>query len=62
MGPRLPCPNGVLTERCDPVTDEDYDENPRNVPCRMSIQLAGLAKVGASEDPRVRKGFDVLLR
>jgi hypothetical protein len=55
-------PNGVLTERRDPVTEEDHDENPRNVPCRMSIQLAGLAKVGAADDPRVRKGFDVLLR
>ncbi len=55
-------PNGVLTERRDPVTEADYDENPRNVPCRMSIQLTGLAKVGAAGDQRVRKGFDVLLR
>lgn len=55
-------PNGVLVEHRKPFTDEDYDENPRNVPCRMSIQLTGLAKVGAANDPRVRKGFDVLLR
>ena len=54
-------PNGVLTEHHDPLTEEDYDENPRNVPCRMSIQLAGLAKVSAAEDPRVRRGFTVLL-
>jgi len=55
-------PNGVLVEHKKPLTEEDYDENPRNVPCRMSIQLTGLAKVGAANDPRVRKGFDVLLR
>jgi hypothetical protein len=55
-------PNGVLTEHHDPVTEEDYNENPRNVPCRMSIQLTGLAKVGSANDPRVKKGFDVLLR
>jgi hypothetical protein len=54
-------PNGVLTENHDPFTDEDYEENPRNVPCRMSIQLTGLAKVGAAGDPRVRRGLDVLL-
>ena len=55
-------PNGVLTEHRNPVTEVDYDEYPRNVPCRMSIQLAGLAKVGAASAPRVRRGFDVLLR
>jgi hypothetical protein len=55
-------PNGVLTEHHNPLTEEDYDENPRNVPCRMSIQLAGLAKVGAASDTRVRRGFEVLLR
>lgn len=55
-------PNGVLTERRNPLTEEDYDEKPRNVPCRMSIQLAGLAKVGAVSDTRVRRGFEVLLR
>ncbi len=54
-------PNGVLVEHQKPLSDEDHDENPRNVPCRMSIQLTGLAKVGAADDPRVRKGFDVLL-
>jgi hypothetical protein len=55
-------PNGVLTENRDPIAPEDHDKNPRNVPCRMSIQLTGLAKVGAANDKRVRKGFDVLLR
>jgi len=54
-------PNGVLVEHKKPLSEEDYDENPRNVPCRMSIQLTGLSKVGAATDPRVRKGFDVLL-
>jgi len=54
-------PNGVLVEHHKPLTEEDHDPNPRNVPCRMSIQLAGLAKVGAADDPRVRKGFNVLL-
>jgi hypothetical protein len=55
-------PNGVLTENHNPITADDYDENPRNVPCRMSIQLTGLAKVGAANDLGVRRGFEVLLR
>jgi len=53
-------PNGVLSETKVPPTESDYDENPRNVPCRMSIQMDGLAKVGFGVDPRMKKSWDLL--
>lgn len=55
-------PNGVLTEKKDWSEDEGSDPNPRNMPCRMSIQLDGLAKVGMARDKRLRKSFDLLKR
>lgn len=55
-------PNGVLRESRDWTEEEGYDPKPRNIPCRMSIQLAGLAKVGMGTDNRLRKSFDLLKR
>jgi len=55
-------PNGVLSESRAPVGPAYFDENPRNVPCRTSIQLAGLSSVGMGADPRLRKSFDLLVR
>ena len=55
-------PNGILSEKRGQLTEADYTLNPRNVPCRMSIQLAGLTKVDAGKDLRVRKALDLLIR
>ena len=62
MDVKLPKAKRNPFESRRPPVDEDYDDAPRNVPCRMSIQLNGLAKVGISSDPRVRKALDVLVR
>lgn len=53
-------PNGVLRESRDWTDREIKDPMPRNAPCRMSIQLSGLAKVGMGKDQRLRKSFDLL--
>lgn len=55
-------PNGILSENRDWSEDDGLDPNPRNMPCRMSIQLVGLAKVGMGKDERLRKSFDLLKR
>jgi len=55
-------PNGVLSETRTPFTEADYEENPRNVPCRMSVQMDGLARVGFGGDPRMARPWDLLLR
>lgn len=55
-------PNGVLCESKDWSEEECSDLNPRNVPCRMSIQLFGLAKAGMGNDERLRKSFDLIKR
>ncbi len=55
-------PNGVLSERRDWSEQEGSVLNPRNVPCRMSIQLLGLAKVGMGKDQRLDKSFDLIKR
>jgi hypothetical protein len=53
-------PNGVLTERRE-QTESSGMEIP-NKPCRMSIQLNGLAKVGFGADPRLRRSWDLILK
>lgn len=53
-------PNGVLTEERNWSEEEGLDPDPRNIPCRMSIQLDGLAKVGMGKDERLRKSFDLM--
>ncbi|MBA7478152.1 hypothetical protein GH157_05800 [archaeon] len=55
-------PNGVLAEKRGPSEEMGSDPDPRNAPCRMSIQLTGLAKVGIGRDPRLRKSFELLKR
>ncbi|OGD45346.1 hypothetical protein A3K69_02260 [Candidatus Bathyarchaeota archaeon RBG_16_57_9] len=55
-------PNGVLSETRAPFTVADYDENPRNVPCRMSVQMDGLARVGFASNQRMVRPWDLLLR
>ncbi len=55
-------PNGVLSETRNWTEETGSDPNPRNVPCRMSIQLFGLAKVGMGKDEQLRKSFDLLKR
>ena len=42
-----------------------YDKNPdllKDEPCRFSIILIGLGKVGAGSDPRVSNAYDLLIR
>jgi len=53
-------PNGVLGEKRGWTDERGSDPYARNSPCRMSIQLSGLAKVGMGGDPRLRKSFDRL--
>ena len=53
--------NGVLSESRKPYTDDDYDPSPRNVPCRMSIQMDGLSRVGFGSDPRMVKAWGLML-
>jgi hypothetical protein len=54
-------PNGVLSEHRRPITEADYDPSPRNVPCRMSIQMDGLSRVGFGPDVRMTKSWDMML-
>ncbi|HUV34813.1 MAG TPA: hypothetical protein VMW22_07755 [Candidatus Desulfaltia sp.] len=54
-------PNGVLSETKRPITEADYDPSPRNVPCRMSIQIDGLSRVGFGPDPRMTKSWGLML-
>jgi hypothetical protein len=54
-------PNGVMSESRAPPTESDYEENPRNVPCRMSIQMDGLSRVGFGSDPRMVKAWGLML-
>jgi hypothetical protein len=51
-----------LAEKRDPPEEMGSDPDPRNAPCRMSIQLTGLAKVGMGRDPRLRVSFELLKR
>jgi hypothetical protein len=55
-------PNGLMSERTDWSEESGSDPNPANVPCRMAIQLFGLAKVGMGKDQRLGKSFDLLKR
>ena len=55
-------PNGVLSEEKGWSEEDGSDPNPRNIPCRMSIQLDGLAKVGMGNDERLGKSFELMKR
>ena len=55
-------PNGVLSESRDWPEDLGGDPDPRNAPCRMSIQLTGLSKVGMGRDPRLGRSLELLKR
>ena len=68
---RRACDYVMGFQRADGVLEEDRrrlgdavgeGETPRNVPCRMSIMMAGLAKAGMGRDPRLGKSFDLMLR
>jgi len=55
------CKNGYIAE-----TDKNkYEEDAQildNMPCRFSIMLIGLGKVGAMHDPRLAKSYDLLVQ
>ncbi len=53
-------PNGILSEERNWSEEEGSNPNPRNIPCRMSIQLDGLAKVMMGKDGRLKKSFDLI--
>jgi len=53
--------NGVITEDRREL-GKVHDEDPPNYPCRMSIILAYLTRVGAASDPRLKKSLDLLVR
>ena len=55
-------PNGVLSEERNWSEKEGSDPNPRNIPCRMSIQLDALAKVDMGKHERLKKSFDLIKR
>jgi hypothetical protein len=54
--------NGVLSEKKNTSQSLKVNPYPSNIPCRMSIQLEALAKVGFGTDPRLRKSWDLMLR
>ena len=54
--------NGVLSEKKNAPPQLTGNPNPPNSPCRMSIQLEALAKVGFGTDIRLRKSWDLMLR
>lgn len=51
--------NGYIGENLPNKFDKDK-EGTQNEPCRFSIILIGLGKVGAIKDSRVKKAFDLL--
>ena len=55
-------PNGVLSEDMDAAKEKKGRPDPPNVPCRMSIQMEGLSKVGFGKDRRLGKSWELLLR
>jgi len=54
--------NGVFSEKKEASQSLKVSPNPSNHPCRMSIQLEALAKVGFGTDPRMRKSWELMLR
>ncbi|MCP4138509.1 MAG: hypothetical protein GY754_46555 [bacterium] len=52
--------NGYIDEIKPGELKKNYDIN-KNEPCRFSIMLIALGKVGAIEDSRVKKAFDLLI-
>ena len=55
------CRNGFIAETDVNRYDVDVDDL-HNMPCRFSIILIGLGKVGAGNDPRVKKAYDLLAK
>ncbi len=55
------CKNGFIAETDVEKYDVDVDDL-HNMPCRFSIILIGLGKVGAGNDARARKAYDLLVR
>ena len=53
--------NGVLSEEKEAPRHIREDMKPPNIPCRMSIQLEALAKVGMGPDQRLRRSWDLML-
>jgi hypothetical protein len=53
--------NGVLSEQKNASYSRKSKLNPTNSPCRMSIQLEALAKVGFGSDPRMKKSWELIL-
>lgn len=53
--------NGFISESRSLENNTNF-ESLMNNPCRFSLILIGLAKVGSGNDPRTKKAFDVLLK
>jgi len=54
--------NGVLSEKKEASQSMKDNPDPPNIPCRMSIQIEALAKVGFGSDKRLRKSWELMLR
>jgi len=54
--------NGVLSEAKEASKSLKDNPDPPNVPCRMSIQIEALAKVGFGSDERLRRSWELMLR
>jgi hypothetical protein len=55
------CNNGFIPESEKDKYNIDVTEL-QNMPCRFSIIMIGLSKVGMGNDPRVKKAYDLLVR
>ena len=55
------CKNGFIPETDIKKYDVDIDKL-QNMPCRFSIILIGLDKVGAGNDPRIKKAYELLVK
>ncbi len=53
--------NGYIGE-LKPENQDDYKEGLIQEPCRFSIIMHSLARIGAASDPKVQKAFDLLLK
>jgi hypothetical protein len=55
-------PNGILSENKKAPKSLKENPDPSNIPCRMSIQIEALAKVGFGPDKRLRKSWGLMLQ
>ncbi len=55
-------PNGILSENKKASKSLKENPDPSNIPCRMSIQIEALAKVGFGSDKRLWKSWELMLQ